>query len=115
MGFHQPQSSYDEISHFLSVYLRPFLDRRRVHALLPHTLQVRQQDMVRRLPKPALGEQLAAADVRREPGLLREVCGGGSATGDLHRRPEISYKQNTLTGSKDLDIVRALKALPLQA
>lgn len=72
------------------MYLRSFLDCRRVHALLPHTLQVRQQDMVRRLPKPALGEQLAVADVCREPGLLQEGCAGGSAMGDLHRGPEIS-------------------------
>lgn len=58
-------------------YLRPPLDSRRVHALLPHALQVRQEDLVLRLPKAALGEQPAAANVGREPGLVKEEEAGG--------------------------------------
>lgn len=63
---------------FSSVYLRSLLDGCCVHPLLPHTVHVCQQDMVRRLPKPALGEELAAADAHGEPGPLQE---------DLSRRP----------------------------
>lgn len=58
-------------------YLRPRLDGRRVHALLPHALQVRQEDLVLRLPEPALGEQPAAANVGGEPGLVQEEEVGG--------------------------------------
>lgn len=54
------------------MYLRPPLDGRRVHALLPHALQVRQEDLVIRLPEPALGEQPAVANVGGEPGLVQE-------------------------------------------
>lgn len=55
-----------------ATYFCPPLDGCRVHVLLPHTLQVCQEDLILRLPKPALGEQLSAADVSLEPGLVQE-------------------------------------------
>lgn len=73
---------------FLLDHLRSLLDGGGVHALLPHTVRVCQEDVIRRLPEPALGEQLAAADAHREPGTLQEDL-GGSSTG-LHHSPETS-------------------------
>lgn len=86
---------------FLLAHLRSLLDGRRVHALLPHTVRVCQEDVIRRLPKPALGEQLAAADAHREPGMLQEDL-GGSSTG-LHRRPETRFQTEPLKGNSPLN------------
>lgn len=55
-----------------ATYLCPTLDSCRVHALLPHALQVRQEDLILCIPEPALSEQPAAADVSWEPGLVKE-------------------------------------------
>lgn len=78
----------------ISVYLRPLLDGCWVHALLPHTVHVCQEDVIRRFTKPALGEQLAAADAHRKPGMLQEDLRGSSE--GLHHGPETRIQTEML-------------------
>lgn len=78
----------------ISVYLRPLFDGCWVHDLLPHAVHVCQEDVIRRFTKPALGEQLAAADAHRKPGTLQEDL-RGSFTG-LHHGPETRIQTEML-------------------
>lgn len=65
-------------------YLCSALDDCCVHPLLPHTVHVGEQDMVRRLTEPALGQELAPTDAHGKPGTPEEdVLSRCSAS--LHR------------------------------
>lgn len=79
----------------------PPLDGCRVHALLPHALQVCQEDLILCLSKPALGKQPAAADVGWEPGLVQEEEVRGLT---LHHSPAkiTDRKQRSRHSSGDL-------------
>lgn len=60
------------LSVHICAYMCSALDDCCVHPLLPHTVHVGEQDMVRRLTEPALGQELAPTDAHGKPGTPEE-------------------------------------------